>query len=80
MILLSAGHHPAAVGACYNGFCEHDEAVKWVDELNKLLTPRIDTMIVPTGRLQSKIDYINKILSSTSEAVFIKSNLQSYGK
>ena len=33
MILVSAGHHPSAKGAHHGDFYEHDEAVRWRDEL-----------------------------------------------
>ncbi len=33
MIYISAGHHPYAKGAHHGGFYEHDEAVRWRDEL-----------------------------------------------
>ncbi len=57
MIFISAGHHPAAPGATFDRFIEHDEATIWAklmaDELNESAT------LVPTGTLQSKVNFIN---------------------
>jgi hypothetical protein len=59
MIFLSPGHHPSAPGAVFQGFAEHDEAVRWVEEIYKNLPP--DTALkVPPLVLQQKVDFINK--------------------
>ena len=58
-ILLSAGHNPSAKGACNGDFFEHDEAVKWVKELQFLLMPFVDVVRVPTGSLKEKVNFIN---------------------
>lgn len=55
-LFLSAGHYPAAPGAAWLGFVEHAEARLWVDELVRLL-PR--AVVVPTGELGAKIQWIN---------------------
>lgn len=59
MILLSAGHNPNSPGACHNGFCEHEEAVRWVNILQLLLRQRTHVDIVPTGKLSQKIAWVN---------------------
>lgn len=60
MILISAGHNPTAVGACNGDFCEHPEAVKWVNLISaKLNELRVKHEIVPTGSLTKKIRFIN---------------------
>lgn len=64
MILLSAGHYPESPGACHNGFCEHEEAVRWVDILQLLLRSRTSVEVVPTGRLGKKIEWVNKFHKS----------------
>lgn len=58
MILISAGHHPEKPGACFEGFCEHDEAVRWVGLLCELLGEH-KCVKVPTGGLKSKVAFIN---------------------
>jgi len=58
MIFVSAGHHPEAPGACENGFCEHDEAVRWVAEILKHLDDT-EAAAVPVGSLGSKTRWIN---------------------
>lgn len=61
MILISAGHNPDAPGACFDDFCEHDEAMKWAEniilELDYL---DISAALVPTGSLGSKVRWINQ--------------------
>lgn len=59
MIIIFAGHHPAAPGASYNGFAEHDEAVRWIE----LISAFLDATIVikgPVGALTMKTNYVNK--------------------
>lgn len=58
MILLSSGHYPAKPGSCYQGFCEHDEANRWVDVIYGELG-FMNALRVPTGRLSKKVDFIN---------------------
>jgi len=57
MILVSAGHNPEAPGACFGKYCEHAEAVKWVDEILN----QMESMArrVPTGTLPEKVQFIN---------------------
>lgn len=57
MICISAGHHPTKPGACFEGFCEHDEAVKWVNEICSHLG---DLCVkVPPSTLKEKVAFIN---------------------
>ena len=63
-VLLSAGHYPEAPGACHpakdkGGFCEHAEAQKWVKVLASILESQCEVEIVPTGKLGSKVSWIN---------------------
>ena len=59
MILLSAGHYPAAPGACYGSFCEHAEAVEWVNRIAFHLRHEMEVQIIPTGPLTAKVREIN---------------------
>jgi len=59
MILISAGHHPLAKGASYNGHNEYDEAILWASEVANLIRGRSPVNMVPTGRLPEKIAWIN---------------------
>jgi N-acetylmuramoyl-L-alanine amidase len=72
MIFISAGHHPAAPGATFERFIEHDEAVIWaqqlVDEIGENAT------LVPTGTLQNKVDFINSRLLNGDIAIEIHFN------
>jgi len=61
MILLSAGHNSDKRGACNGDYCEHENATKWVNYIQKLIKPFILTKIVPSGRLVDKVGYINSI-------------------
>jgi len=59
MILISAGHHPTKAGACYEDFCEFDEAARWA----KLITENIGeehALLVPFGVLKDKVAFINE--------------------
>jgi len=58
MILISAGHHPTKPGACYEGFCEHDEAVRWVNNIVNLLGED-NAVLVPPSTLKNKLEFIN---------------------
>lgn len=58
MIIIFAGHHPASPGASYNGFAEHDEAVRWIE----LIDSYLDDVVItgPIGTLNTKVNYVNK--------------------
>ena len=60
MIFISAGHHPAAPGAKFERFIEHDEASVWADIMVHKLGDA--GALVPTGVLQNKVDFINSRL------------------
>lgn len=72
MIFISAGHHPAAPGAKWDRFIEHDEACIWA----KYMTDKIGlkSTLVPTGILQSKVDFINARLLNGDIAIEIHFN------
>ncbi|MCK5609640.1 N-acetylmuramoyl-L-alanine amidase [Candidatus Pacearchaeota archaeon] len=72
MILISAGHHPNKAGACFEDFCEFDEAARWA----KLIHENIGndkSMLVPFGVLRNKVAFINE-RSENSIAVEIHFN------
>lgn len=59
MILISAGHHPTKPGACFENFCEFDEASRWA----KLIIKHIGEekgLLVPFGFLKNKVAFINE--------------------
>lgn len=58
MIFISAGHHPAKPGACYDGFCEYDVATRWADKVVQLLGSYL-AIRVPDGTLRDKVKFIN---------------------
>jgi N-acetylmuramoyl-L-alanine amidase len=67
-VAVSAGHHPGAKGASYQGATEYDEAIKWqaeiVDYLNTKVIDRflhIRAHLIGTGKLPSKVAEINAI-------------------
>ena len=71
MIFISAGHYPSAPGAKWERFIEHDEAVIWAD----VLVQSIDnSMLVPTGVLKSKVDFINGRIMNGDIAIEIHFN------
>ena len=73
MIFVSAGHHPYHPGVSYNGFSEHDEAVRWRDRIVEWLghTVPLDVLAVPVGSLQEKMLFINNRHPGESFAVEI---------
>jgi len=58
MIYLSAGHHEEKPGACFNGFCEHDEAKIWCEFIAHNMGSD-NALIIPDGKLKEKVDFIN---------------------
>lgn len=69
-VAVSAGHHPAAKGASYQGATEYDEAIKWqaeiVDYLNDPANSpdrflHVRAYLIGTGKLPSKVNEINAI-------------------
>ena len=71
-IFLAAGHYPAKPGACYKGYCEHDEAVLWTESFQELLGERV--VVIPPGTLQTKADYINARVQPGDVAIEIHFN------
>ncbi len=72
MIFLSAGHYPSAPGAKWERFVEHDEAIVWRDMLHDGLASL--SMVVPTGVLKTKVDFINERSMSGDVAVEVHFN------
>jgi hypothetical protein len=72
MILISAGHHPDKKGACFGDFCEHDEAKIWVSFIAHHLGHT--GMVVPTGTLKNKVQFINDMAVQNDIAVEIHFN------
>lgn len=60
MIALSAGHNPQSPGACHGDFCEHAEAAAWVSIVANILRGQIPPVIIPTGRLSQKVEWVNR--------------------
>jgi N-acetylmuramoyl-L-alanine amidase len=59
-LFISAGHNPFKAGACDNGFCEYDEAVRWVKTICKVLKDfNANYFEVATGTINQKTDFIN---------------------
>ena len=67
-VAISAGHHPGAKGATYQGATEYDEAVKWQAQIVEMLTEKtFDKYLhmrphaIETGTLPHKVAQINAI-------------------
>ena len=60
MIVLSAGHTPDSPGACSGSFCEHAEAVEWVNRIAYQLRHDLQVQIVASGPLSQKVREINE--------------------
>ena len=57
-IIIFAGHHPARPGASWNGFNEHDEAIRWLTLLREFFEEE-DLIVGPIGTLRKKTEFIN---------------------
>jgi N-acetylmuramoyl-L-alanine amidase len=72
-VFVSAGHHPVSQGADDgHGFAEHPEAVLWAELLAADLGER--AVIVPTGKLRAKVEFINGLAQPGDCAVEIHFN------
>ena len=61
IILISAGHYPERPGAAFGSFNEYEEANHWAILITDyLIREGHEAMLVPTGVLRKKIDFINK--------------------
>jgi len=72
VIFVSAGHHPAAPGATFERFIEHDEAVIWQHLMCEKLCK--NCLEVPPGTLRKKVDFINSRLINGDIAIEIHFN------
>ena len=70
-LYISAGHSPDNVGAVVGGIKEYD--------LNqKIADARINGVLVPTGTLRSKIDWVNERATPDDLAIEIHHNTNNY--
>lgn len=72
MIFVSAGHYVERPGACFGDFCEHGEALIWRSLLTNYLGH--EGMVVPTGTLREKVEFINDRAEKGDIAVEIHFN------
>lgn len=72
--LISAGHHASKSGACFEDFCEFDEAAKWA----KLIVENLgdSALLVPFGFLKDKVSFINA-RSSDKDTIAIEIHFNS---
>ena len=75
MIFLSAGHYPERPGACFDDFCEHGEAVRWVNEIAGTID--MGCVIVPAGTLKEKVTYINEYDTGGGSSVCVEIHFNS---
>jgi N-acetylmuramoyl-L-alanine amidase len=60
-VLLSAGHYPAAPGACSGEVCEHPLAIEWCDRVFlELVNSGVRCIPVLPGPLKDKVRFINR--------------------
>ena len=82
MILLSAGHYPEDPGACFFGWCEHEEAFRWVTLIAFIIRQQSHVAVVPSGRVSSKIKWINDFsqeIVDLSVEIHFNSNVDAKG-
>lgn len=80
IVMLSAGHHPAAPGACWppsgeHRFCEHPEAARWVGQIAILVREQLPVVEVPTGTLESKVEWMNDFKPPANHRVALAAEL-----
>jgi hypothetical protein len=73
MIFLSAGHHVGAQGARWNGFTEWMEARQWVHTIHQMI-PTGRSIVVPSGLLRQKVDFINSKAKDDDIAIEVHFN------
>lgn len=79
-IMVSAGHHPEAPGACVDQFCEHDEAVRWARLIVDLIRDRdVSSWMCPRHNLSDKVAYINRFGASLAIEVHFNSAVDADG-
>lgn len=61
VIAISAGHHSAARGAEHNGLSEWPLTKQCADELYLLLSRHCLPLIVPSGKLTTKVTWVNAL-------------------
>lgn len=66
-VYIAAGHYPLAPGAGVDGFYEHDEANRWLDEMFKLDPDGRVLIRIPTGQLKAKTDFVNTRCSAEND-------------
>jgi N-acetylmuramoyl-L-alanine amidase len=72
VIFVSAGHYPAAPGAKFERFIEHDEAVVWAQYIADILGG--SGTLVPTGYLREKVAFINERTMNGDVAIEVHFN------
>lgn len=73
-VFIAAGHHPERPGAGFEGFYEHDEAERWLDEMFTLDPEQRTLVRVPTGALEKKCNFINYRCKVTDVAIELHFN------
>ena len=61
---IAAGHYPEKAGACHEGFCEYDEAARWVEVIKNYLVREHKTVgenlfIVTPNVVALKTSFVN---------------------
>lgn len=78
MILISAGHHPTKPGACWKGFCEHDEALRWAYIIDDKMGED-NCLVVPPSTLKNKVEFINSRNPTLAVEIHFNSAKDSHG-
>lgn len=78
MIIISAGHHAKAKGACCDGISEYPLSMQWADALSEQLDSMIiPNGVIPAGTLGTKVSTINNICVDTKVKLAIEIHFNS---
>lgn len=79
-IIISAGHNPSKSGASWKGTREHDEATKWINEIEAYLIKQVVKVVrVPTGSLTQKVKTVNRV-SRAQQSIAVELHFNSAGE
>jgi N-acetylmuramoyl-L-alanine amidase len=80
VVLVSGGHNPGAAGATNEeGFSEYPETYQWAELIVARLSGhwKTESLVVPTGSLTSKIEFINKVCATKPVALAVEVHFNS---
>ena len=79
-LIISAGHNPQKSGASWQGIREHDQAMKWVNEIADYLTlKQVKVIQVATGSLREKVEHVNQWVNIDKNSIAVELHFNAAG-